>query len=96
MSKKILEFVVTLHENKKATKDDINLPYLSYYGISKYLRDNGIIYVESHNERNQIVYALTEKGSKFAALVVQMKEVLNGSVVKEKDSNIHKSLNKNN
>lgn len=96
MSKKILEFVVALHENKKVTKDDINLPYLSYYGISKYLRDNGIIFVESHNERNQKVYAFTEKGSKFAALVVQMREVLNGSVEKEKDSNIQKALRKNN
>jgi DNA-binding HxlR family transcriptional regulator len=85
LSRKILLFIETLYPDKKVTKDDFRrtLPLLSYYGISAYLRDNGIITLHTVNERNQKVWALTDKGKKFAGLVMEMKRVLNNGVTEK-------------
>jgi DNA-binding HxlR family transcriptional regulator len=85
MSRKMLLFIETMHPDKKVTKDDFRrtLPLLSYYGISAYLRDNEIIKLHDVNERNQKVWVLTEKGKKFASLVMEMKNVLNNGTTKK-------------
>jgi len=85
LSRKILLFIETLYPDKKVTKDDFRrtLPLLSYYGISAYLRDNGIITLHTVNERNQKVWVLTEKGKRFAGLVMDMKKVLNNGVTQK-------------
>lgn len=90
ISKKIILFIETIHPDKKVTKDDFRrtLPLLSYYGISAYLRDNNIIKLFDVNDRNQKVWCLTEKGKKFASLVMEMKNVLNNGNTQKEDAEV--------
>jgi DNA-binding HxlR family transcriptional regulator len=81
----MLLFIEEMHPDRKVTKNDFRrtIPLLSYYGISAYLRDNGIIELYTVNDKNQKVWALTEKGKKFANLVMEMKKVLNNGAGKD-------------
>jgi predicted transcriptional regulator len=79
LTRKIMTFIETIYPDKKVTKDDFrkSLSFASYYGLSSYLRANGIITLHTVSDKNQKVWALTEKGKKFANLVMEMKKVLN-------------------
>ena len=86
MSRKILVFIEAMYPDKKVTKEDFRrtLPLLSYYGISAYLRDNQIIKLHDVNDKNQKVWIFTEKGKKFASLVMEIKSVLNNGNIEPK------------
>jgi len=76
LSAKVIKFEETVYEKKKVTRDDINMPLLSYYALSKYLKSNNLIEVNGVNDKNQHILMLTLKGKSFAELVVQIKSVL--------------------
>jgi len=79
LSRKIIDFVKVLNnKNNGATKDDFKgYPLLSYYAISKYLRENNLIKCVGVNDRNQKIWALTDKGKRFTELVLEIEKVLN-------------------
>jgi DNA-binding HxlR family transcriptional regulator len=90
-------FVEEMYPDRKVTKDDFRrtIPLLSYYGISAYLRDNGLIELHTVNDKNQKVWCLTDKGKKFASLVMEMKKILNNGMTEKtitKIKNVREAL----
>ena len=71
-----IDFMETIYTQKKVTRDDINIPMLSFYALSKYLKRNNLIIVNGVNDKNQHIYVLTSKGQRFAELIVKLKRLL--------------------
>lgn len=82
LTNKVIEFILLIKQNKgKITKDEQKFfDSVRYYVMINYLYKNGLIYCDGvNNENNQKIWKFTEKGTKLAMLLEEIKNLLGGS-----------------
>lgn len=72
-----------IYINKKMTTREMDFSSRNLW--IKVARDHDFVKVNGLGERNEFVYALTEKGIKVVELWIQMKPLLNGNMRKKTD-----------
>lgn len=70
-----------IYTNKKLTTREMDFSSRNLW--IKVARDHDLVKIEGLGERNQFVYALTEKGKKVVELWIQMKPLLDGKMKKK-------------
>jgi predicted transcriptional regulator len=71
-----MEFIEIAYQKKRVTRKDIPLASISYYFWVRVLKENNIIKMEGIDEKNQHIYALTEKGNKLAQHSIEIRKLL--------------------